>query len=240
MGLINHGTIDIATEPAEGKGLSQINEPSSNAQGGHGAIRVFGRAFGVVLAGGAGRRLGGADKARLEVGGQQMLARAFAALAPAARVAVAGGRRIRPADLPERVVLADPRPDRGPLGGIAAALAWAEAGGAQWLLTAPVDAPFLKPAIYEALLADMADSPDAAAAIAVADGRDQWLAAVLRPSLALSARKTLDTPDLAVARFLEGHGARRVPINNASDAFLNVNTPSDLAAAKRLAAREGA
>lgn len=169
-----------------------------------------------------------------------MLARAFAALAPAARLAVAGGRRIRPADLPDRVVLPDPRPDRGPLGGIAAALAWAEAGGAQWLLTAPVDAPFLTPAIYEALLADLADNPGAAAAIAVADGRDQWLAAVLRPSLALSARKALDTPDLAVARFLESQGVRRVPIPNAAYAFLNVNTPSDLAAAERAAKREGA
>jgi len=226
---------DIATEPTEGKGLIQIVEPLPDAQGSAG----FGRAFGVVLAGGAGRRLGGADKARLAVGGRQLLERAFVALAPAARIAVAGGGRIHPADLPDRVVLADPRPDRGPLGGIAAALAWAEAGGARWLLTAPVDAPFLTPIIYEALLADLAANPDAAAAIAVADGREQWLAAALRPRLAASARRALDTPDLAVARFLEASGLRRVPIPNASNAFLNVNTPSDLAAAERLAAREG-
>ncbi|MEQ8729971.1 NTP transferase domain-containing protein, partial [Roseitalea porphyridii] len=116
-------------------------------------VSVAPRTFGLALAGGAGSRMGGADKARLVVGGRPLLDRALAALGAASRVAVAGGARIRPADAPGVVVLADPRPGLGPLAGLAAGLAWAEDAGADWLLTAPVDAPFLAPSVYVALLA---------------------------------------------------------------------------------------
>lgn len=184
--------------------------------------------------------MGGADKARLAVGGALLLDRATEALSAATRVAIAGGSRIAPADLPDRTVLGDPKPNRGPLAGIAAALAWAEAGGAGWLMTAPVDAPFLTPSVYDALLGAAAASGDAEAAIAVADGRDQWLAAVLRPGLASAALRALGGQDLSVAHFLGGRRLCRVAIDGAANAFMNVNTSSDLEAAQRLAAAKGA
>lgn len=49
--------------------------------------------FGVVLAGGAARRLSGVDKPMLEVGGVPLLRRSVDALAGAARIVVVGPRR---------------------------------------------------------------------------------------------------------------------------------------------------
>ena len=53
----------------------------------------------IVLAGGAARRLGGADKPGLEVGGTSLLARVLAAVSDAGRVVVVGPPRAVPGDV---------------------------------------------------------------------------------------------------------------------------------------------
>ncbi len=193
--------------------------------------------FGVILAGGAGSRLGGADKAALQVGGISFLARARAALKPAVRIAVAGGARVEAAAADGLPVLADPIANAGPLAGLAAGLAWAEAGGADWLISAPVDAPFLAANAYERLLAAVGDDIDIV--IAAADGRSHWLAAAWRPSLAMAARNALNGEDLAVAGFVRAHRWKTLALKTAPNMFLNVNAPADLAAANALAEKEG-
>ena len=197
------------------------------------------RIFGAALAGGAGSRMGGADKARLEVGGVALLDRALQALDPAARLAVAGGARIAPEDEPGLTVLPDPRPDRGPLAGLAASLAWAEALGADLLLTAPVDAPFLTPDLYRELIEAVAGDDAYDAAIAEGDGRTQWLAACWRPRLAGVAARRLRSGALAVAGLLDGRSWRAVQVDGPPHLFLNVNAPADLAAANAIADQEG-
>lgn len=219
---------DIATNPLLGKGVTRALDEKPL---GDGVMRVFG----LVLAGGAGRRMGGADKARLEVGGLSLLDRALAALAPARRLAVAGGSRIRADDASGLVVLPDSRPGLGPLAGLAAGLAWAESGGADWLLTAPVDAPFLDAATYGALLA--ATDADLDAVFAASEGRSHWLIAAWRPRLAAAARHALKGEDLSVARFLKDKACRALDIPDAGRQFMNVNAPADLAAANALVAK---
>lgn len=182
--------------------------------------------FGAILAGGKGSRLGGADKARLTLGRRSFLERSRHALSAAERIAVAGGRRVADAgDLP---CLPDPITDKGPLAGLAAGLAWAEAEGADWLMTAPVDAPFLQPALYAALADALGDD----GAVAVVGARAHWLTAIWRVGLAAAAAEALAGDDVSIARFARAHAVEHVALPDASAMFLNVNTPQDLAAAE--------
>lgn len=197
------------------------------------------RLFGLALAGGRGSRMGGVDKARLLVGGRTMLERTMGALSRASRIAIAGGDRIGRADASGLTVLADPRPGLGPLGGLAAGLAWAEAGGADLLLTAPIDTPFLTPAAYDPLIAAMTADATLDAAVAAADGRAHWLTACWRPRLADRARRQLTGGGRAVAGLLDDQPWIAVDTPTPANQFMNVNTSADLDAANALAANEG-
>ena len=99
---------------------------------------------GLVLAGGHGRRLGGADKALLPLAGRPLLGWLLPRLAPqvdALAISANGDpARFAAFGLP---VLPDPVVDQGPLSGLLAGLDWAAGQGAQALLTVPADTPFI-------------------------------------------------------------------------------------------------
>ena len=87
------------------------------------------RIFGVILAGGAGRRMGGADKATLRLAGRSLAAHAVDRLEPQVeRLAISANgdpARLSALGLP---VLADAQ-SQGPLSGVLAALDWAAPSG---------------------------------------------------------------------------------------------------------------
>jgi CTP:molybdopterin cytidylyltransferase MocA len=120
------------------------------------------RVVAVVLAAGAGRRIG-APKALLPIGATTFVAHVASALRRpgvaevvavlghgAARVQAAGGLSTDVA----RVV--NPRPDDGMLGSVLAGLAAAESRQADAVLLHPVDHPFVTPATVDAVLAALA------------------------------------------------------------------------------------
>jgi CTP:molybdopterin cytidylyltransferase MocA len=120
------------------------------------------RVVAVVLAAGAGRRIGG-PKALLPIGGTTFLAHvARGLLRPGVAAVVAvvghGARRIKgEAGVPADVALVDnPRPDDGMLGSVLLGLDAAEARGADAVLLHPVDHPFTSPATTDAVLAALA------------------------------------------------------------------------------------
>src|SRR5438045_8826242 len=103
--------------------------------------------LGLVLAGGQARRMGGGDKALINIGGKPILDRVLAVLRPACSAIVlnANGdpKRLASFGLP---VVADSVPDfAGPLAGILAGLDWAAANApdVQWMVSVPGDCPFL-------------------------------------------------------------------------------------------------
>jgi molybdopterin-guanine dinucleotide biosynthesis protein A len=105
------------------------------------------KTLGLVLAGGLARRMGGGDKALIEVGGTTILARVLATLTPQCEAIIlnANGDTTRFAafGLP---VVSDDIPDfAGPLAGILAGLDWMAAHdpGQQWMVSVPGDCPFL-------------------------------------------------------------------------------------------------
>ncbi|WP_405530181.1 molybdenum cofactor guanylyltransferase [Streptomyces avidinii] len=134
----------------------------------------------IVLAGGAARRLGGADKPALSVGGRALLDRVLDACPDARTTVVVGGRR--PTARPVHWTREDP-PGGGPVAALDAGL---RRTTAELVLVLSADLPFLDRETVRALLeapggpgADRADGADGAL-LRDPDGRDQPLVAAYR------------------------------------------------------------
>ncbi|MFI8088881.1 NTP transferase domain-containing protein [Streptomyces sp. NPDC086080] len=128
----------------------------------------------VVLAGGAARRLGGADKPGVRVGGRALLDRVLAACADARTTVVVAGPR--PTARPVLWAREDP-PGGGPLAALDAGLRHTTAGRVV-LLSA--DLPFLDRRTVQGLLASLGGSPADGVLLTDSDGRDQPLVAAYR------------------------------------------------------------
>lgn len=184
---------------------------------------------GIVLAGGMGRRMGGVDKGLVELDGRPMVAHVLARLAPQV-----GSLLINANQNPDRYaqfgypVVADA------LGGFAGPLAGLHAGmtaaTTPFVVTVPCDSPFLPTDLVARLATGFADNM---AQLAVAKTVDQP-----HPVFALVRRDVL--PHLAA--FLHGGGRKidawyatlrvvEVPFDDDENAFRNINTVDELAAA---------
>jgi molybdopterin-guanine dinucleotide biosynthesis protein A len=192
---------------------------------------------GIVLAGGRSVRFGG-EKAVALLEGRPLLEWAAQRLSSVcSKVAL----NVRPGTEAETVgralgftVLFDAAGDAlGPLAGVKAGLIWAEQQGAGMLAVSPCDAPLLPDDLYPRLL----ENAECGAAMAeTSDGR--------QPLCALWPVAALQTVREALAggahpptwQVLERLGARKVRFEHA-EAFANVNTRDDLAAAAAQRAR---
>lgn len=184
------------------------------------------RIFGVILAGGQGRRMGGADKALLPLAGRTLIDHAIDRLAPQVEdLAIsANGDPARFARLHLPVLPDDG--SSGPLSGILAALNWAGPLGATAVVSVPVDGPFLPPDLVPRLA--QAAEPSGLA-LAASGGIlhptfGLWpvpLAPTLAAFLASGAKARVR--DFALAHLA---GTADFPDDGA---FANANTPADLA-----------
>ena len=187
------------------------------------------RIFGAILAGGQGRRMGGADKALVRLAGRPLIAHVIERLEPQverlALCANGDAARLARYGLP---VLPDQTLSQGPLSGILAALDWAAPLGATHLVTAPTDAPFLPPDLTPRLLL----ASDTTPAVARSAGNDHptfglWPVGcrdALRAFLASGAKTS-------IRAFADAHHAARADFPD-DGAFTNLNTPEDLATAE--------
>ncbi|MGW7254666.1 NTP transferase domain-containing protein [Streptomyces sp. NPDC054834] len=128
----------------------------------------------VVLAGGAARRLGGADKPGLRVGGRPLLDRVLAACADAATTVVVAAPRATAR--PVRWAREEP-PGAGPVAALDAGLRYTTA---EHLVLLSADLPFLEAATVGRLLAALRTTAAEGALLTDADGRDQPLVAAYR------------------------------------------------------------
>ncbi len=181
---------------------------------------------GVVLAGGAGTRMGG-GKALAELDGAPLLLRPLGALAAVtARQAVVAKAATGLPGLPEGVaVWREPDLPVHPLTGVLHALR--SAAGAE-VLACAVDLALLDPATLRHLLAGAAATPGADCVVPVVAGRVQPLCALWRPG-ALAGLAAL--PDGVRMRDAVA-GAHQVAFSDPTP-FTNVNTPGDLARLSR-------
>jgi molybdopterin-guanine dinucleotide biosynthesis protein A len=193
--------------------------------------------LGLILAGGQGRRMGGADKALVVLGGRPIVSHVVERLTPqcAALALSANGdpARFSAFGLP---VLADGLPGfLGPLAGILAGMEWARAWrpAANYVASLPVDAPFA-PTDFVARLHAARRGADADIVMAASGGRSHRVAALWRAELGCALRRALEIEGV---RKVEAFAARhRVAVvewpAEPIDPFFNINTPQDLADAE--------
>ncbi len=187
---------------------------------------------GVILAGGGGRRMGGLDKAALQVGGITLLDRVLAAARPVCdRLVVVGPARAT--DVVDVEFVSEAAPGGGP---VPAILAGVEVIGPEYdvVLVLAVDLPLLTTGDLRRLVAALHSSGAAAASSAEEDGPNPLLAAYRVPDLSARAA-SLGLGRGAPARHLLPAGPALVDLGPAA---LNVNRPEDLAAAELLAAHD--
>ncbi|MFE5027695.1 NTP transferase domain-containing protein [Streptomyces sp. NPDC056656] len=128
----------------------------------------------VVLAGGAARRLGGADKPAVRVGARSLLDRVLAACATAGTTVVVA--EPRPTAHPVRWTREDP-PGGGPLAALDAGL---RATTGDQVLVLSADLPFLSEQTVRGLLDALYTGTADGVMLTDADGRDQPLVAAYR------------------------------------------------------------
>ncbi|GLW54333.1 hypothetical protein Kpho01_23440 [Kitasatospora phosalacinea] len=183
----------------------------------------------VVAAGGAGRRLGGADKPALTVGGRPLLDRVLAACPDARRVLVVGPER--PTERAAVHWLREDPPGGGPVAAVAAAL---PAVTAPRVLLLAADLPFLDAATVRRLLAALDDPARDGALLVDAAGRDQPLAAAYRTAPLRAALAALGDPaGRPLRRLLDGLHLARLP--DPAGASFDCDTWDELAAARERA-----
>lgn len=189
------------------------------------------RIFGVILAGGQGRRMGGADKAMLRLAGRSLAARAVDRLEPQVeRLSISANgdpTRLAALGLP---VLADDQP-QGPLSGVLAALDWAAPLGATAVVTVAVDTPFFPGDLVPRLILG---SDPSGIALARSGGNDHPTFALWPVGLRGDLRAFLDSGAKASVRaFADARCAGRADFPD-DGAFMNLNTPDDLSRAEAL------
>jgi molybdopterin-guanine dinucleotide biosynthesis protein A len=185
----------------------------------------------IVLAGGAGRRLGGFDKAALEVGGRPLLDRVLDALSGAAAITVVGPTR--EAFPGVRWALELP-PGGGPVAALAAGL---EGVTGPVAVVVAVDLPFLDRDLIGRLVATAAADEGDGAAVSGPDGCIQPLAAAYRTDSLRAALAAVGDPAGASVRALVAHlkvGAVRHPT-----AGLDCDTWADVDRARAMLSTPG-
>jgi molybdopterin-guanine dinucleotide biosynthesis protein A len=193
----------------------------------------------VILAGGRGERLGGANKALLTIGGERFIDRAISATSGCdpCLLAVGRDRFDAPAGLTQILDLESGY--GGPLAGLAAAVAHLTGDSADLLLSLAVDTPLL-PRDFMSRALPLLDA--APAAIATYGGQDYPTNALwrLRHLSDLPTRTLAGTAPRSLKRLAAEIGATRLDYTTLahSDPFRNANTPEDLAFLRRAASQD--
>jgi molybdopterin-guanine dinucleotide biosynthesis protein A len=199
--------------------------------------------YGLILAGGLARRMGGGDKGLIRIGGATILERALARVGPqcAGVIINANGDLARFARFGLPVVADDVEGFAGPLAGILAGFDWlaANAPATAWLASVPGDCPFLPRDLVRRLHAARAAAGVPLACAKSGDWRHPvvglWpvdLRADLRRALVAEGLRKIEVWTARHGVALAEWPAEPV------DPFFNVNTPEDAAQAQRFAALE--
>lgn len=185
--------------------------------------------MGVILAGGGARRMGGQDKALIELGGEPLLAHVIARLSPQVGEIIlsANGNPKAYASFGLPVV-PDSIKDGGPLAGLLAGMDWARENRpeARWLASAAVDTPLFPSDLVDRLYAAIGEGQSA---VATSGGQlhptfglfHVALAGDLRAHLESGARKARGWSSIADAAKADFAAEPHNP-------FANINTVEDL------------
>ena len=198
--------------------------------------------LGLILAGGLARRMGGGDKALLQIGGVTILQRVLERLRPqcAGIVLNANGDPARFAATGLPVVADDVPGFAGPLAGILAGLDWtaAHAPEVAWVASVPGDCPFLPRDLVTCLHQARVQAATHLACAKSGDWRHP-VVGLWPVELRDDLRRALIDEDLRkIEVWTACHGIALAEWPGAPvDPFFNVNTPEDAAKAEQIAAQ---
>ena len=194
---------------------------------------------GVILAGGLSRRMGGGDKALLEVGGKPILGRVIERFAPQVGPLVLNvngdPKRFAVYELP---VAPDPVEGfAGPLAGVLAGLDWTHDNhpGIQWVVSVASDSPFLPDDLVARLSAAVVEQA-ADMVCAASGGRNHPVFGLWPVRLRNELRRALVEEDIKKVDVWTARYALSVVDfqDRPFDPFFNANRPEDLARAEAL------
>ncbi|MEV6541085.1 NTP transferase domain-containing protein [Streptomyces sp. NPDC051665] len=176
----------------------------------------------IVLAGGAARRLGGADKPGLRVGGRALLDRVLGACAAAGTTVVVADPR--PTARPVRWAREDP-PGAGPVAALDAGLRHTTA---DVVVVLSADLPFLEVSTVRRLLTALGTTGAEGVLLTDADGRDQPLVAAYRAS-ALRRELAALTAAASINGSAAGGGLTGLPLRRLTGALELTRVPDPVA-----------
>lgn len=193
----------------------------------------------VILAGGLSTRMGGGNKGLRLLGGETLLARVIARLAPqcGALAINANGEPEIFADYGVPVIPDSFGGFAGPMAGVLAGMEWAAAEGADGVVSVSVDTPFLPEDLVHRLREARGRSGLAVAASPDDSGRlrDHPTCALWPVALRDDLRAALESGLHRIGQFAAAYDPGRAVFDSRPlDPFLNLNTPEDLARAARL------
>ncbi len=189
----------------------------------------------LVLAGGRARRMGGINKVLTVLNGRPLIEIAASNMLPqCAQLLVSANDANDFHTLPWPVIhdLDDTR--SGPIAGILAAMEWCAVNRPEigWLLSVPVDCPFL-PSDLGSRLWNAATSTNEPLALAASGGRTHFVSGLWSVSLRDAIRQQLIGKGVRRAEAIAeacGYATAEWPASP-RDPFFNINTPDDLRAA---------
>jgi molybdenum cofactor guanylyltransferase len=179
-------------------------------------------AFGVVLAGGLGRRIGGA-KATVELRGHPLITYPLAALTDSlSDVAIIAKADTELPSIRGVTVWIEPDLPRHPLVGIVQALGLA---GGRPVLACAADLPFVTPALIDRIVST--DPRGAPAVVPVCEGTMQPLLALYMPRAEQLLRPAAQRGQSRLTVEVKALGPRTLEVDDPQP-FFNINAPEDL------------
>lgn len=179
----------------------------------------------VVLAGGKARRMGGADKGLLELDGKPLWKHVADTLASQLETVVINANRHQEIYQQSGLkVIPDSLADfPGPLAGMLSVL---QQEKGDWFLFCPCDTPYIPRNLVARLKAQRNSAP----VVWVHDGeRDHPTIALVNRSVAPFLQEYLRSGERRVMVFMRQAGGHAVDFSDFKQAFVNVNTPEELA-----------
>ena len=173
----------------------------------------------IILAGGRGSRVGGADKGLLPYEGKPLIEHVIESIAPQVDdIIISANRNIKQYRRYSNQVITDSDEDyRGPLSGILSCLPHCTH---ELVLIVACDMPALPDDLAERLLADIDDK---AICIVTIDGQHQ-LALLIHTDLANSLQQQLDNEQLSLIRWVRSLPYTAVSFDGDAEKFANLNT----------------
>ena len=194
----------------------------------------------VILAGGKGRRMGGKEKALVNLLDRPLISYTLEKISgKVAPIALNVNTNLKEFKKFGYKMLEDPiKGHLGPLVGILASLNWAKNFNQNWVLTLPCDTPFLPKNLIESLVKVKNENPDIDLVVAKSKGFIHPVIALWKTSNNIKLKNAIEDGIRKIDNFTTQLKIKHVNFDNLNkskfDPFTNLNSPKDLIIAMQI------